>query len=72
MHVSFVVSRSCSVQRFVPGGLCIEPCAVGGELPAEILNTILRSGALCVSVKVLPTFLIEPTPVKMVPLQHQR
>ena len=71
-HVSLRVSRSCIVQRFVPGGLCIEPVPDGGKLPAEMLINTLRSGALCVSVNVLPTFLIVPTPVKIVPLQHQR
>src|ERR1044072_2599434 len=55
-QLSVRVSRSCIVQRFVPGGLCIEPEPDGGELPAEMLINTLRSGALCVSVKVLPNF----------------
>src|SRR6185295_19487263 len=58
--------------RIVPGGLCKLAVPDGGELPAESLISTLRSGALCCKLNVSPDCLIVATPVKVVPLQHQR
>ena len=72
IHVSLRVSRSVMTHRTVPGGLCKLAVPDGGELPAESLISTLRSAVLCSSVNVSPNFLTVATPVKMVPLQHQR
>jgi len=72
MHVSFRVSRSVMTHIIEPGGLCKLAVPDGGELPAESLISTLRSDALCSSVNVSPAFFTVATPVKMVPLQHQR